>query len=101
MKKSLLGPVVRHRVMAATSAGRAAAPAGTATGDLMRGGEAIPIGDIDEADAPRLPTCIGEFDRILGGGVVPGSAVLIGGDPGIGKSTLMLQVAHELSRGHV
>src|SRR5436853_799291 len=78
---------------------RAAAPAGTATGDLMRGGEAIPIGEIDEADAPRLPTGIGEFDRILGGGVVPGSAVLIGGDPGIGKSTLMLQVAHELSRG--
>ena len=51
------------------------------------------IGDIDESDSPRLPTGIGEFDRILGGGIVPGSAVLIGGDPGIGKSTLLLQVA--------
>src|SRR6185312_3653898 len=68
------------------------------TGDLTRGGEAIPIGEIDEADAPRLPTGIGEFDRILGGGIVPGSAVLIGGDPGIGKSTLLLQVANALSR---
>src|SRR5438270_5392045 len=53
-----------------------------ATGDVARGGEAMPIDQIDEADAPRLPTGIGEFDRILGGGVVPGSAVLIGGDPG-------------------
>src|SRR5437660_7499337 len=44
----------------------------TATGDITRGGEAVPIGDIDEADAPRLPTGIGEFDRILGGGIVPG-----------------------------
>jgi DNA repair protein RadA/Sms len=77
----------------------AARPASRATGDVMRGGEAIPIGEIDEADAARMPTGIGEFDRILGGGVVPGSAVLIGGDPGIGKSTLLLQVAHELSRG--
>ncbi len=72
---------------------------GGATGDLARGGEAVPIGEIDEEDAPRLPTGIGEFDRILGGGVVPGSAVLIGGDPGIGKSTLLLQVANELARG--
>jgi DNA repair protein RadA/Sms len=80
---------------------RTAAPdaAGSATGDITRGGEAIPIGEIDEADTPRLPTGIGEFDRILGGGIVPGSAVLIGGDPGIGKSTLLLQVAHALSCG--
>ena len=41
-------------------------------------------------DAPRLPTGIAEFDRVLGGGLVPGSAVLVGGDPGIGKSTLLL-----------
>jgi len=48
-------------------------------------------GDVDE----RLPLSIGEFARVLGGGVVPGSIVLIGGDPGIGKSTLLLQVALE------
>jgi DNA repair protein RadA/Sms len=78
---------------------RSAAPVGSATGDLVRGGEAVPIDEIDESDSPRLPTGIGEFDRILGGGIVPGSAVLIGGDPGIGKSTLLLQVAHTLSMG--
>jgi DNA repair protein RadA/Sms len=42
-------------------------------------------------DAPRLPTGIAEFDRVTGGGLVPGSAVLVGGDPGIGKSTLLLK----------
>src|ERR1700749_1395663 len=60
---------------------RTAAPVGAGgSGAVGPGGEAVPIGEIDEADAPRLPTGIGEFDRILGGGVVPGSAVLIGGD---------------------
>ncbi|MGQ9512651.1 DNA repair protein RadA [Thermodesulfitimonas sp.] len=44
----------------------------------------------------RLPVGIGEFDRVLGGGIVPGSLILIGGDPGIGKSTLLLQVACSL-----
>src|SRR5580704_5791988 len=48
-----------------------------ATGDLTRAGEAITILDIDQAESPRLPTGISEFDRILGGGVVPGSAVLV------------------------
>src|SRR5271163_5123291 len=68
-----------------------------ATGNVYRGGEAVTIADIDQAESPRLPTGIGEFDRILGGGVVPGSAVLVGGEPGIGKSTLLLQVAQSLS----
>ena len=45
----------------------------------------------------RLPTGINEFDRVLGGGIVPGSLVLIGGEPGIGKSTLMLQIAASLT----
>ncbi len=67
---------------------------------ISRGGEPVTVNDIDEAESPRLPTGIGEFDRILGGGVVPGSAVLVGGEPGIGKSTLLLQVAHELAAGH-
>jgi DNA repair protein RadA/Sms len=51
-------------------------------------------GDVDE----RWPLSIGEFARVLGGGVVPGSIVLVGGDPGIGKSTLLLQVALEMAR---
>ena len=48
---------------------------------------------------PRLPTGIGELDRVLGGGLVPASAVLVGGDPGIGKSTLLLQAAAGLAGG--
>jgi DNA repair protein RadA/Sms len=49
--------------------------------------------DVDAASAVRLSTGIDEFDRVLGGGVVPGSLVLLGGEPGIGKSTLLLQAA--------
>ncbi|MEZ5828817.1 MAG: DNA repair protein RadA [Hyphomicrobiales bacterium] len=52
-------------------------------------------------DAPRLETNIAELDRVLGGGLVPGSAVLVGGDPGIGKSTLLLQAAAELAQDGV
>lgn len=48
-------------------------------------------------DMPRLVTGIAEFDRVLGGGLVPGSLVLVGGDPGIGKSTLVLQAIHQLA----
>ncbi len=51
-------------------------------------------GDAEE----RLPVSIGEFARVLGGGVVPGSIILVGGDPGIGKSTLLLQVAMEMAQ---
>ncbi|MBI1276340.1 DNA repair protein RadA [bacterium] len=50
-------------------------------------------------DTPRTLTGIGELDRVLGGGLVAGSAVLVGGDPGIGKSTLLLQMAHKLAMG--
>jgi DNA repair protein RadA/Sms len=48
---------------------------------------------------PRCPTGIAELDRVLGGGLVPASAILVGGDPGIGKSTLLLQAAARLARG--
>jgi DNA repair protein RadA/Sms len=71
--------------------------AGSATGDLTRGATPLPITEIDSEDAPRTPTGISEFDRVLGGGIVPGSAVLVGGEPGIGKSTLLLQVASALA----
>lgn len=56
------------------------------------------LSDISAEVDERLPLSIGEFARVLGGGVVPGSVVLIGGDPGIGKSTLLLQVALEMAR---
>ena len=61
----------------------------------------VPIDSIELDTELRLHTEIREFDRVLGGGLVPGTLVLIGGDPGIGKSTLMLQALHGLgSQGH-
>ena len=57
-----------------------------------------PYDQVDVTEVSRLASGIGEFDRVLGGGIVPGSMVLIGGEPGIGKSTLLLQVAHLLGR---
>jgi DNA repair protein RadA/Sms len=56
---------------------------------------------IKAEDMPRLPTGVDEFDRVLGGGLVPGGVVLIGGDPGIGKSTLLLQALAEMSAAGV
>ncbi len=64
----------------------------TEKGSLQR------LGDIDPAAAPRLFSGIGEFDRVLGGGIVPHSAVLIGGEPGVGKSTLLLEVSAALAQ---
>jgi len=55
-----------------------------------------PLSQIDSDAKNRIPVSIGEFSRVLGGGLVPGSVVLIGGEPGIGKSTLLLQVAAAL-----
>ena len=55
-----------------------------------------PIGEISSDSEDRIHLPIGEFARVLGGGIVPGSIVLVGGDPGIGKSTLMLQMAMEM-----
>ncbi|HOV06004.1 MAG TPA: AAA family ATPase, partial [Anaerolineaceae bacterium] len=55
------------------------------------------MGDIQGDVEERIPLPIGEFARVLGGGVVPGSIVLVGGDPGIGKSTLLLQMALEMT----
>lgn len=69
-------------------------------GALFRMREAAPLAyqDIESQDDARQPSGIEEFDRVLGGGIVPGSLVLIGGDPGIGKSTLLLEVADKLSK---
>ncbi|TRZ36400.1 DNA repair protein RadA [Niallia circulans] len=57
----------------------------------------IPVTSIETVNEPRIKTDLGELNRVLGGGVVPGSLVLIGGDPGIGKSTLLLQVSAQLA----
>src|SRR5207249_228268 len=58
---------------------------------------AVPITEVNSAQETRTSTHIPEVDRVLGGGIVPGSVVLVGGDPGIGKSTLMMQMAAGLS----
>ncbi|MBI2219731.1 MAG: DNA repair protein RadA [Acidobacteria bacterium] len=62
------------------------------------GGGARKYDEVDAMTAERLPSGIDEFDRVLGGGLVPGSLVLIGGEPGIGKSTLLLQAAALFAR---
>ena len=59
--------------------------------------ELQPITDLSDEDHERLNVGIAEFDRVLGGGIMPGSVVLVGGDPGIGKSTLLLQMAGQLA----
>lgn len=59
--------------------------------------EIVSLSQVSADDHRRLTTGIGELDRVLGGGIVPGSLVLVGGDPGIGKSTLLLQVCQSLS----
>lgn len=59
-------------------------------------GIATTLGSVELSDTHRIPTGIGEFDRVLGGGIIPGSLVLVGGDPGVGKSTLMLQMCEHL-----
>lgn len=66
-------------------------------GFALREVTAIAFNEIEPQDDQRLPSGVTEFDRVLGGGIVPGTLVLIGGDPGIGKSTLLLQVADSLS----
>jgi DNA repair protein RadA/Sms len=73
---------------------RAAQPAGA----LNSPERPLPIGEVRLDEAPRLGTGISELDRVLGGGLVQGSLVLLGGDPGIGKSTLLLQALDGIAR---
>ena len=75
-------------------AARARAAAGPGPVGLA---EPIPLSSLAVDDVPRLPIGLGELDRVLGGGLVPGSLVLVGGEPGIGKSTLLLQAAAGLA----
>ena len=67
-------------------------------GQFGAGSNAKLYADVENANAARLSTGVDEFDRVLGGGVVPGSLVLLGGEPGIGKSTLLLQAAGHFAR---
>jgi DNA repair protein RadA/Sms len=84
----------------ARAAANRIASAGSAAGPVR-------LADLRDVQVPRITTGIGEFDRVTGGGIVPGSLVLIGGEPGIGKSTLLLQAAAGVARtvaergGHV
>ena len=70
---------------------------GTAAKNTVREAEVVTLSSVSTDQEDRMQTEIEELDRVLGGGVVPGSLVLLGGDPGIGKSTLLLQVCKRLS----
>jgi len=76
----------------------AAEAARAAVAALARTAEVTTLADIEATDVQRTPTGHGELDRVLGGGIVEGGVVLIGGDPGIGKSTLLLQALDSLQR---
>ena len=77
----------------------ATAPAGHRYGTLVPGGGAAQLyADVQASTSARISTGFGELDRVLGGGIVPGSLVLLGGEPGIGKSTLLLQAAAGIAR---
>src|SRR5215210_4738633 len=79
---------------------RATAQAAAASGGFgARFSQAAPVAfsEIESQDDSRFPSGIDEFDRVLGGGIVAGSLVLIGGAPGIGKSTIVIQIADKLS----
>mgnify|MGYP003520883169 FL=1 len=80
---ALTAPAVRRGTRRAAAAGAEAVP--------------LSLASVAAAGEERLGTGLGEFDRVLGGGLVAGSVTLIGGDPGIGKSTLLLQCAAALA----
>ena len=77
--------------------GGARVPSAVAPGAVSA--PARPIGELDPEVARARPTGVGELDRVLGGGLVPGSVVLLAGEPGVGKSTLLLEVAHKFAVG--
>lgn len=83
-----------EEVVSATSSKNISARAGVRVSPVT-------LSDVEITDEDRVPTHIGELDRVLGGGIVQGSLTLVGGDPGIGKSTLLLQTCRKLSEdGH-
>ena len=82
---------VEERVSVSSGEGKGSGPAGG------RDNQPVTLKSVSTDEDERIYTRIGELDRVLGGGIVPGSLVLVGGDPGIGKSTLLLQVCQALS----
>jgi DNA repair protein RadA/Sms len=89
---TLVETLVRRPARSAVAPGAAVAP-----GHVAAAPE--PLRSVADDDLPRIPVGISELDRVLGGGLVPGSLVLIGGEPGIGKSTLLLQAAGSVVAG--
>src|SRR5215210_487581 len=89
------GTLVAERPRPAATAAKGMAARG---GFRLREVKPVRFGEIESQTEARVSSGVTEFDRVLGGGIVPGSLILIGGDPGIGKSTLLLQVADRLSR---
>jgi DNA repair protein RadA/Sms len=84
---------LRERPQARASATATASASAVSGSIAVAAGSPVPITQVETADYHRLSTGIGELDRVLGGGLVPGSLILVGGDPGIGKSTLLTQAA--------
>ena len=93
-------PVASAGAAAGAAAGAFGAPLG-ATDLLQRPRRSESIHTVGERPLQRLGSGYGELDRVLGGGLVPGSLVLVGGDPGIGKSTLLLQSAEAMAARHL
>ena len=80
-----------------TFAEEVARPEENARRPILSEEKPVPITEVQPVDRPRLVVGIGEFDSVVGGGIVLGSVALIGGDPGIGKSTLILQVCQKIA----
>ena len=76
------------------------APAGAAKSAARALPRALPLSQVEHKTYERIPSGISEFDNVAGGGIVRGSLILLGGDPGIGKSTLLTQIAAHLSKEH-
>ncbi len=82
--------LVEEQIQSTSSSSATKRPTTTLTGLVAKPQK---IGEINSHETPRVKTKLNELNRVLGGGIVPGSLILIGGDPGIGKSTLLLQVS--------
>ncbi|MDY7117719.1 DNA repair protein RadA [Halomonas sp. SSL-5] len=91
-----LGEVRLAPARPGAGAGASGTARGGYAGALTR--EVVDLANVDLSEVPRLSSTFAEFDRVLGGGLVPGSAVLLGGHPGAGKSTLLLQTACKLAQ---
>ena len=85
-----------NSLVEAPQAGKAKSPAYGAS--ALQTAEPVLLSEVDTGEDERMTTGIGELDRVLGGGIVIGSLVLVGGDPGIGKSTLLLQMCYALAK---